>query len=363
MTKQALKRLLWLIFISIAITACTEKPEIVEQIRAIKTITVSEATTEQIRKFSGIVHATDSANLSFEVSGRMVAVKVDIGNRVKKGQVLAVLDKEPYRLAVDAAQAELVRAKAQIINTEAEYKRQERVYRQGAGAKSRLDSARYNYDAAKSGVKYQVTRLNLAKRNLRKTTLRAPYDGYIAWRSVEPHEEIKTGQKVLEINAKGTMEVQLAVPETMIHRLNIGVPVSVTSPTLPGKSVKGRITYVGSAATKANAFPIKVGLIDPPAKLSPGMTAEVIFVLKTERQETGYVIPIQAFLPGNESEQWYVFVYDPKTSAVRKTVVKGDSDVQNNMGIVYEGLSTGDIIAVAGVSFLADGMKVKLMKQ
>ena len=169
-----------MVFISIAITACTEKPEIVEQIRAIKTITVSEVTTEQIRKFSGVVHATDSSNLSFEVSGRVVAVKVDIGNRVKKGQVLAVLDKEPYRLNVDAAQAELVRAQAQVVNTEAEYKRQERVYRQGAGAKSRLDSARYNYDAAKSGVKYQVTRLNLAKRNLLMTTLRAPYDGYIA---------------------------------------------------------------------------------------------------------------------------------------------------------------------------------------
>ena len=75
------------------------------------------------------------------------------------------------------------------------------------------------------------------------------------------------------------------------------------------------------------------------------------------------MIPIQAFLPGNESEQVYVFVYDPKTSTVRKTVVKGDSDVKNNMSIVYEGLSTGDIIAVAGVSFLADGMKVKLMEQ
>jgi multidrug efflux pump subunit AcrA (membrane-fusion protein) len=110
MTKQTLKGMTWLLCIAVALTACKEKAEIIEVVRAIKTMTVSEQPTEKIRKFSGQVAAVDSSGLSFEVGGQVASVEVDIGDRVKKGQVLAVLDPEPYELDVDAAQAELVKA-------------------------------------------------------------------------------------------------------------------------------------------------------------------------------------------------------------------------------------------------------------
>jgi len=355
-------KILSLAFIWFAITACEKKVEIIEQVRALKTITVSELATGQIRKFSGIVRATDSSNLSFEVGGRVETVNVDIGDRVRKGQLLAVLDKEPYRLDVDAAQAELVKAEAKVVNTKEEYDRQERVYLQGAGAKSKLDRAKYNWDAARSQVNYQIAKLGLAKRNLSKTMLTSPYDGHIAWRSVDPHEEIKVGQKVFAIDAKGTLEVHLAVPETTIHRVHMGTPATVRFPTLPGHSVKGRISDIGSAAVKANAFPVKVGLIEPPANINPGMTAEASLVLKNDSQTAGYRVPIQAILPAKEVGQGYAFVYDPETSTVRKTPIR-TLGAEQNMTIVSEGLSAGDIIAVAGVSFLADGMKVKLMEE
>ena len=358
---RQLIKILCLAIIGVALTACKEKTEIVEEVRGLKTITVSEPATGQIRKFSGIVRATDSSNLSFEVSGRVETVNVDVGERVEKGQLLAALDKEPYRLGVDSAQAELVTAKAKVVNTKQEYDRQERVYSQGAGAKSKLERAKYNYEAAQSQVKYQIAKLNLAKRDLRKTMLKSPYDGHIAWRSVDPHEEVTVGQKVFAIDAKGTLEVGLAVPETAINRLNIGTPATVSFPTLPAHSVEGRISDIGSAAVKSNAFPVKVGLIEPPANIAPGMTAEVSLVLKDGNQVTGYRVPIQAILPAKEVGQGYAFVYDPKTSTVRKTQIQA-LGVEQNMTIVSEGLSAGDIIAVAGVSFLADGMKVKLME-
>lgn len=355
-------KILSLAFIWVAITACEKKIEIVEQVRALKTITASELATGQIRKFSGIVRATNSSNLSFEVKGRVETVNVDIGERVRKGQLLAVLDKEPYRLDVDAARAELVTAEAKVVNTKEEYDRQERVYQQGAGAKSKLDRAKYNYNAARSQVNYQIAKLNLAKRNLRKTMLTSPYDGHIAWRSMDPHEEIKVGQKVFAIDAKGALEVHLAVPETTIHRVHIDTPTTIRFPTLPGHSVKGRISFIGSAAVKANAFPVKVGLIEPPANINPGMTAEASLLLKDDSQIAGYRVPIQAILPAKEVGQGYAFVYDPETSTVRKTPIR-TLGAEQNMVIVSEGLSAGDIIAVAGVSFLADGMKVKLMEQ
>ena len=362
MTKQILKRMIWLLCISVALAACKEKPEIIEVVRAIKTITVSEQASEQIRKFSGIVAAVDSSGLSFQVGGQVASVEVDIGDQVKKGQVLAILDPEPYQLDVDAVGAELVKARANVVNTKSEYDRQKRVFDQGAGAKSDLDTAEYNYRAARSAVDYQIARLDQANRNLRKTKLLSPYDGTIAWRSVNPNEEVKIGQKVFEINATGTMEVQLAVPETTIDRIHIDDPATISYPTLPGESAKGRISYIGSAAVKANAFPVKVELIDPDEKVKPGMTAEANLSIKDESQQPGYLVPLQALLPAPEANRGYAFVYDPQTSTVKKTAVRSRG-TEDKKAIVYEGLAAGDIIAVAGVSFLADGLKVKLMEQ
>jgi len=362
MTKQTLKQMIGMLCIALALTACKEKTEIMEEIRAIKTITVSEQAAEQIRKLSGLVAAVDSSGLSFQVGGQVESVEVDIGDRVKKNQVLAVLDPEPYQLEVDAVGAELVKARANVVNTKSEYDRQQRVYEQGAGAKSDLDSAEYNYRAARSAVDYQIARLDQANRNLRKTKLLSPYDGTIAWRAVNPHEEVKVGQKVFEIDAKGAMEVQLAVPETTIDRIHIDDPATITFPTLPGESAKGRISFIGSAAVKANAFPVKVELIDPNEKVKPGMTAEANLSMKDENQQPGYLVPLQALLPAPEANRGYAFVYDPETSTVKKTAVRSRGSEQKK-AIVYEGLAAGDIIAVAGVSFLADGMKVKLIKQ
>jgi multidrug efflux pump subunit AcrA (membrane-fusion protein) len=136
----------------------------------------------------------------------------------------------------------------------------------------------------------------------------------------------------------------------------------VTFPTLPGQSIEGSITEIGSAAIKANSFPVKIALINPPADINPGMTAEASLVMQEKDQLTGILIPPQSFLPSGEAWKGYVFVYDPAASIVKKTLVR-NRGTENNMMIIEEGLSPGDIIAEAGVPFLADGMKVSLLEK
>ena len=362
MTKQMSQQMVWLLCITVALAACKEKPEIVEVVRSIKTITVKAQATEKIYKFSGQVAAVDSSGLSFEVAGQVKSVEVDIGNPVKKGQVLAVLDPEPYQLEVDAVRAELVKARDNVAKTQAEYERQKRIFEQGAGAERFVEVSEYNYKAAQSAVNFEVARLDQARRNLRKTKLLSPYDGSIAWRAVEPNEEVASGQKILEINASGKMQVELAIPETTVDLLQLDDPVMVTYPTLPGESEKGRISEIGSAAVKASAFPVKVELIDPNEKVKPGITAEASFSIKDDNRKPGYLVPFQALLPGTGANRGFAFVYDPATSTVKKIPVRARGAEQKK-AIIAEGLAEGDIIAVAGVSFLADGMKVKLLKK
>jgi RND family efflux transporter MFP subunit len=361
MTKQTFKRITWLLCIAVVLTACKEKSEIAKIIRPIETITVGEQAADELGKYPGVVAAVESSGLSFEISGQVESVAVDIGDSVTKGQVLAVLDPERYQLDANAAEAELVTAKNNIAKTQAELERQKRLLERGAGVESLVEVAEFNYKSALSAVNVQTAKLDLANRNLRNTQLLSPYDGVIAWRSVEPNEEVPAGLKILEINAVGKMEVELAIPETTIHRINIDDPVMITFPTLPLDSANGRISYIGGAAVMADAFPVKVELIDPAEQVKPGLTAEVNLNLQDEDPEAGYLIPIQALLPTPEPNRGFVFVFDPDTSTVRKTPVRTGGAGQNKV-IVDEGLDAGDVIAMAGVSFLADGMEVTLME-
>lgn len=359
--KHTLKKAVWLLCLTVSLTACGDKVEITDEIRPIKSMTVSEQAEGQTLKFYGIAAAVDSSDLSFLVDGQVVSVDVDIGDRVKKGQLIATLDPEPYQLEVEASQAELKKARDRASESKSKYDRQKRIYEQGAGVQSHLDIAEYNLKAAESAINFQVARLNQSKRNLRKTKLLSPYNGSIAWRSVQPNEEVKVGQKVFEINASGDMEVQLTIPENIIDSLHIDDTVTISFPTLPGESTKGRISFLGSAAVQANAFPTKVVMVEPNKKVKPGMSAGVSFIIKDENWQAGYMIPLQAILAAPGVNQGYVFVFDSETSMVKKTPIRFRG-AEREKPLVIDGLSVGDIIAVAGVSFLADGMKVTLIQ-
>ncbi len=360
MKKRTHMMILCLTCLLFAVAGCKEEKKVTETIRSIKTLTVSEKPTVQVLNFSGLVKAADSSVLSFEVSGQVSVVLVNIGDRVKKGQMLAELDPELYQLSVDEAQASLKKAKDNVTRTKAQFERQKRIFEQGAGAKSNLEVAEYEYKSALSAVNYQQAKLESAQHNLRKTRLFAPYEGTIASSPVEPHEKVQAGTKIFDINASGELEVQLDVSETDIDRLVIGGEAKVSFPTLPGETIQGLISEVGTAALEANAFPVRVALINPDKAIKPGMTAKTQLILNNDSEANRYLIPFQAILPADGQNQGYVFIFDNQTSKVRKSLVHMYKVVENQ-ALIDEGLSSGDVIAIAGVSFLADGMQVKLM--
>jgi len=347
----------------ITLTACQDKPVVAEQIRALKTFTVSELANGQQRRFPGIVHATDSSSLSFEVGGKVQQVLVDIGDHVKKGQLLADLDKEPYKLDLQAAQAELASARSDYKNKQKQFQRVDELEKKGWASKAMWDTALAARDTSRNQINYANSKLNLAKRDLRLTELIAPFDGSIAARSVDAHVKVLPGQKLFEINADGTMDVEFDISETIISQIHQGMSVTVNFPTLANETSEARISFIGSAAGVANSFPVKADLLDPPSQIKPGMTADINFILRNDNITDGYLIPLAAIVPGDDTAFGYVFIYNPETSKVQKAAIEIPKDAaQNNMVQVNKGLIAGDQIAVAGVSFLTDGQQVKLMQ-
>lgn len=179
---------------------------------------------------------------------------------------------------------------------------------------------------------------------------------------VDPFQEVARGEKLFEVYGEGAMEVVISVPETAIGDIHLGLPAEVSFPAEGLENLKGRVSEIGTVATEANAFPVKVALIDPPAKVLPGMTAEASLILGDESEAVSYLVPLSAIAPGEEPQGGYVFIYDPQSATVRKSAVRGGG-VRDNRIVVTEGLESGQIIAVAGVSFLRDGQKVKLIAQ
>ena len=359
----------WLgMFLGIAflflMSACSqEAPKPTERIRAVKTITVAEKTSGPLRKFSGVVEAVDSSILAFEVPGNVKEVRVKVGDRVEKGQTIAVLNERTYLLDLQAAEAAVERAKVQLADKKNDLDRFKRIAKMDAGAvsQSSIDKSKAAYDSALKNVKYTRSQVKLAKRDLEKTVLIAPFNGIIGEKYVDPFQEVKRGERLFILFSERAMEIAVQIPETVISEIHLDLPAEIRFPTLPDRIYKGVVSEISSVAGTANAFPVKVVVVDAGSKIRPGMTAEIALMLSKKDQNAGYLVPLSAITKGGDKSDFHVFIFDKETSTVKKTPVKGGG-VRGNWVGVTEGVKAGDIIAVAGVTFLEDGQKVKLMK-
>jgi RND family efflux transporter MFP subunit len=306
------------------------------------------------------VEAADSSSISFEVAGNIQKVRVDVGDRITKDQVLAALDPEPFQLTVAEIKAELKKASDNVTKTKAEHERQKRIFEQGAGAQRRVEVAEFNYLAAKSGVKFQKARLNNAKRDLNRTVLRAPFDGAIANRYIDPFNEVARGQKCFDIFEFTGMEVAISIPEDAIEEIHMDQKGEIRFSVFADRSYNGRVTEISKVAGTANAFPIKLTIDDADKRIRPGMTARVTMLLTGEDEKAAYLVPLSAIAQRGDSRKGFVFIYDSQTSTVKKTRIDAGS-VRGNSVLIESGVEDGDIVAVAGVSFLEDGQEVKLM--
>jgi RND family efflux transporter MFP subunit len=357
-----------LLVLILATFGCRKKEEPPEVIRSIKWTKVAEVTAKQVRMISGTTKPVDQTALSFAVAGTVEKVEVRLGQEVEKGQVLAELDRQPFVLSVRDAQAGLARAQARVVERRANYERYLALYESNNASKAELDEARASFDSAKSQVKASEAQLGLARRDLRKTKLRAPFNGTISVKEIEPFVEVPVGKPVFGLDGEESgYEVSAAVPDSVLINLSVGEEADVIFPTLNNRRVHGVITELGSRSRTASTYPVTVQLQEQFDDFRSGMSVEVAFEFIPESEtgepiETGLAVPLAALTVGEE-KTYFVFIYDEKSSTVKKTQVKPLNVRENDVLVEPGTLKAGDIIAIAGVQFLNDGQKVNLMKE
>ena len=352
----------------LAVFGCGKEEKPPEVIRSIRWIKVVETTTMQVRMISGTTKPVDQTALSFAVGGTVEKVEVRLGEQVKKGQVLAELDQLPFVLGVRDADAELSKTQAIVVERRANYERYVALYESNNASKAELDEARASFDSAKSQVKAAKAKLGLARRDLRKTRLIAPFNGTISVKEIEPFVEVPVGRAVFGLDGEESgFEVSAAVPDLLLISLSLGDEADVVFPTLNNRRVPGVITELGSRSRTASTYPVTVRLKEQFPELRSGMSVDVAFEFMPESETgepivTGLAVPLAAILVGEE-ETNFVFVYDEKSSTVKKIQIKVLNLRENDIIVEPGAFKAGDTMATAGVQFLTDGQKVNLMKE
>jgi RND family efflux transporter MFP subunit len=339
--------------------------------RAILWQRVSSESVDDQRAISGIVTAVSDTRLAFEVGGIVETVEVSLGDRVESDQVLARLDSEPFELAVRDADASLAEATALRASARADFARGAELYKADVASRQEYDRVTALRDSRESQVDAAEARLNLARRDLRRSVLRAPFAGAISVKEIDVAMKLASGQIAFEMDSgESGLRVEVQMPETLIARVRQGDRVSITFPSIgnqeldtAGQSYPAVVAEVGTRAGTGNAFPVRSDLVEVPPGLRPGMTAEVTFSMPHEDHGIvvveGFLIPLAAVL-AEANDQFSVFVFDPQTSTVSKRSIQ-TGGVRDNDLAVLDGLAEGEIVATAGVPFLREGQTVTLL--
>ena len=353
-----------LVLLSLPLLAACDEEEaetIETPIRAIKHMAIGGTAEAERRIFAGIVEAGTSSNVAFEISGRVVEMAVNVGDVVERGQFIAMLDAEPYRLQLQQAEFSLNQAMASAEDARSKYDQQQRLWDKGYTTKTALDSAVSTLRNAEGQVGIAQSQLDLRARDIGLTELKAPFAGQVAEKTVEVFEEITPGQAIYRLLTEGEDEVSVSIPEGLVQNLTIGQEVDVSFPPLQGAEVTGTITEISPIAQDANAFPVTVRLEATPDGLRAGMSAQVTVTIETAATGKAFSVPIGA-LKGSATgpNHAVVYVFDEAESVVRERPVQVVGIDGNTPQIVGE-VAAGDIIATAGVGQMFDGMEVRLL--
>jgi multidrug efflux system membrane fusion protein len=329
-------------------------------LRPVRTEIVTASAEARVRSFAGVARSGLESELSFRVAGTVEEIPVKVGAAVERGQVLARLDPTDYELKVQEALAGRAQAEAGERNAQADYDRVRGLYENNNASLRELDGARATAESTKAQVEAAEKRLEQARQQVSYTTLSAPVGGRVALIDVDVNENVRPGQKVFLLTAGTDIEVEVALPGSLITEIEVGDPVAVTFDALEGRTYPARVSEAGVAAVgAATTFPVTVRLDRGDPDIRSGMAGEVAFSFGGSDGNRRILVP--AVSVGEDRTGTFVFVLEGSTSGqgvVRRREVSVGELTADGIEILG-GLGEGEVIVTAGVRRLSDGEEVR----
>lgn len=315
----------------------------------VRTMTVGDAAASE-GGYTGTVCGRYETRLAFQVGGQILSRNVNVGAHVRAGDVLMVIDARDVQQQANATNAGVSAALSRYELARTERARYEQLYAAQAISEAMLDQYRTNERAAEAAYRQAVAQDTASHNALGYTNLVAGADGVISNITAEEGQIISAGQTVMTLTQEGEREIEIAVPESRLAEVSVGMPaaVSLWANSAAYTGILRELSPVPDAATRT--YTARIALTDAPADLPLGMTARVR--LGASVQE-GASIPLSALYQTGDTAQVYV-VEDDAVHLVPVTVTA----FRTNDALVT-GLPQGARIVTAGVHQLHEGEKVR----
>jgi membrane fusion protein, multidrug efflux system len=342
----------------VALAGCQRGgPEVAEpEVRPVRSVTIATREGGNTITLSGRVAAEDEVAVAFRIPGRLIERTVNVGDRVRAGQVIARLEQMNERNQLLSAQAALNAANADLVRARDEFARQKLLIDEGFTTRAQLDQATAAFRAAEAQVKSATAQVAMARDLVGFTVLTAEKPGAVVARGAEPGEVVQAGQMILRIANDGGVDAVFEVPAQVVRIAARNRPVTVTLTDDPQVTALGRVRETAPQADPVTGtFTVKVGLEDPPAGMLLGSIVKGQVTLEGDPL---IVVPASALATsaGNPA----LWVVDPATSTVALRPVRIARHEPDSL-VIAEGLAPGDTVVTAGVQTLRDGQKVRIL--
>ena len=339
-------------------SGCNEpQPAAKEIVHPVKIHTIGSVAPGAILEYPGTIRSHQTAEMGFEVSGRVIEFPAREGDSVKKDDVLARLDPTDYVAQLRVAQANLEKARADLA-------RNESIFKEDPGAISKEE-----IEATRRAVKVTEAQLEIAKKAVADTELRAPFDGVVSKRLVDDFANVQAKEPILILNDLSLLEIEVAVPERDYVRRKEKVETKeemtkrlmpkVVLSAVPDREFDAVVSeYTMTADPVTRTFSVRLQFPPPEdVRVLPGMTAKVRIVIDPA---SAYSVPATAVREDAEKKP-FVWKVEPESKAVARCFVKL-GPLSGDRVLLREGVEKGDRIAISGVALLNEGMKVREFK-
>lgn len=344
--------------VGLSLVACNRTPPAEEPIRAVKTITVGLEGAGASSEYSGEVRARVESRLGFRVGGKITRRALELGQRVRAGQVLAQLDAQDFRLAADAARAQVSAAQTQRDLAAADFKRYRELKEQNFISGAELERREATLKGAQATLEQAQAQLSAQGNQAAYTQLVADAAGVVTAVEAEVGQVVSPGAVVVRVAQDGPRDVVFSVPEDQVALMKPGLPFQVRGWS-GGEVRKAALREVAASADPVTrTFLVKVGL--GPRDPWP-LGATVYAGVPSPAAAAPRLMKLPTSALRQDGARTAVWLLDPQTMTVRSQPIEIATADQNEV-VVAAGLQPGQQVVSTGVHVLAQGQKVTLYR-
>ncbi len=340
---------------TLALSSCGQQSTAPKVVRPVKLHEVVSLASFE-KSFSGVVSPDEYSNLAFKMGGYITTMNVVDGQRIKKGDVVAEIDPQDFKLQYDAQSAAYTKAKSQAL-------RAERLLEKDAISQHEAESFEAAFVGAESAYKASQISLN-------ETKLIAPFDGFIQHKFVESHQRVQSGEPIVCLINPDALQIQFTSPETNIEYISKQSKVYVEFDAYRGERFEAEVKEYVEASPDGAGVPVYLRVTDPKFDLdryniSVGFSCRVGLTIESSSQyKSAITVPISAINIDNATGKKSVFSYNAKEGTVERRYITDNGIIVGRDDIIVEGdLKAGESVVAAGAAYLTEGQQVKVLSK